>query len=170
MHSVINWSWLHSCSCLSFLHERETTEDFISIIKPYLPGLPRGGLVRSFSGTKDEMLQLGELGLEISVNCILFRTDDQIERKKIPLDKLQIKSDAPWCEVLSNDPNIERFLEAARPLPPSRKLNKFIPGQMVKTRNDSCTTERVGLVVAGLIGSTKKEVIEAAWTNSCRTF
>lgn len=39
-----------------FLHVRESTDDFISIIKPYLPQLPRRGLVHSFAGSKDEML------------------------------------------------------------------------------------------------------------------
>ncbi|QKX61700.1 uncharacterized protein TRUGW13939_08855 [Talaromyces rugulosus] len=154
-----------------FLHVRESTTDFVSIIKPYLPRLPRGGLVHSFAGTKEEMLQLVELGLDISVNGVSFRTHEQIEMvKHIPLDRLQLETDAPWCELSSNDPKIEQYLEAARPLPPSRKHNKFILGQMVKTRNESCTIERVGLVVAGLKGVTMEEVVEAAWRNSCRMF
>lgn len=154
-----------------FLHVRESTSDFISIIKPYLPRLPRGGLVHSFAGSKEEMLQLVELGLEISVNGVSFRTDEQIEMvRHIPLDKLQLETDAPWCEVLDNDPKIKPYLERARPLPPSRKHNKFIHGQMVKTRNESCTIERVGLVVAGLKGVEMAEVVEVAWNNSCRMF
>lgn len=154
-----------------FLHVRESAEDFISIIKPFLPRLPRGGLVHSFAGTKGEMLQLVELGLEISVNGVSFRTDEQLEMvRSIPLDKLQLETDAPWCEVLSNDPKIAGYLENARPLPASRKHNKFILGQMVKTRNESCFMEHVGLVVAGLKGVTMEEVAEAAWNNSSRMF
>lgn len=154
-----------------FLHARESTSDFISIIKPYLPRLPRGGLVHSFAGSKQEMLQLVELGLDISVNGVSFRTEEQIDMTNhIPLDRLQLETDAPWCEVLSNDPRIEPYLKDARSLPPSRKHNKFIPGQMVKTRNESCTIERVGLVVAGLKEVKVAEVIEAAWSNSCRMF
>ncbi|KAJ5508828.1 hypothetical protein N7527_010971 [Penicillium freii] len=34
---------------LLFLHVRESTEDFISIIKPYLPRLPRGGSTLSLA-------------------------------------------------------------------------------------------------------------------------
>ncbi|KAJ5242154.1 uncharacterized protein N7469_000481 [Penicillium citrinum] len=136
-----------------FLHVRESTEDFISIIKPYLPKLSRGGLVHSFAGSKEEMLQLVELGLDISVNGVSFRSDEQIEMvKHIPLDRLHLETDSPWCEVLEKDSKIESFLATARALPPSRKHNKFISGQMVKTRNESCTIERVGLVVAGLKG------------------
>lgn len=154
-----------------FLHVRESTNDFISIIKPYLSRLPRGGLVHSFAGSKAEMLQLVELGLDISVNGVSFRNDEQIEMVRyLPLNKLQLETDAPWCEVLEKDPTIEPFLATARALPPSRKHNKFILGQMVKTRNESCTIERVGLVVAGLKGTTIEEVAEAAWNNSSRMF
>lgn len=154
-----------------FLHVRESTADFISIIQPYLSRLPRGGLVHSFAGTKDEMLRLVKLGLEISVNGISFRTEEQIEMvKHIPLDKLQLETDSPWCEVASNDPRIEKYLAAARPLPPSRKHNKFVLGQMVKNRNESCAIERVALVVAGIKSVPMDEVVEAAWNNSGRMF
>jgi TatD DNase family protein len=154
-----------------FLHVRESAEDFISIIKPFLLRLPRGGLVHSFAGTTEEMLQLVELGLEISVNGISFRTDEQRDMvKHIPLDKLQLETDAPWCEVLGNDPKIAPYLESAKPLPASRKHSKFMLGQMVKTRNESCNMERVGLVVAGLKGVSMEEVVEAAWMNSNRMF
>lgn len=94
-----------------------------------------------------------ELGLDISVNGISFRTEEQLEMvKTIPLERLQLETDAPWWEILSTDPKIEPYLAAARSLPPSRKPNEFILEQMVKTRNESCTMGRVGLVVAGLKG------------------
>ncbi|KAL4892009.1 hypothetical protein BDV59DRAFT_208712 [Aspergillus ambiguus] len=154
-----------------FLHVRDCCEDFISIIKPYLPKLPRGGLVHSFAGSKEEMLQLVALGFDISVNGVSFRTEEQLDMvRHIPLEKLQLETDAPWCEVLANDEKIAPYLSSARPLPPSRKHNKFLPGQMVKTRNESCTIERVALVVAGLKGVSVAEVAKAAWDNSVRMF
>lgn len=153
-----------------FLHVRNACADFISIIKPYLPQLPRGGLVHSFAGSKEEMLQLVDLGLEISVNGVCFRTDEQLEMvRHIPLDRLHLETDAPWCEVLITD-KIALYLASARELPPVRKHGKFIAGQMVKTRNESCTIERVALVVAGLKGISVEEVADAAWNNSVRLF
>ncbi|PLB41483.1 TatD family hydrolase [Aspergillus candidus] len=154
-----------------FLHVRESCADFVDIITPYLPRLPRGGLVHSFAGTAEEMRQLVDLGLEISVNGVCFRTDEQLDMvRQIPLDKLHLETDAPWCEVLATDEKIAPYLVNARPLPPSRKHNKFLPGQMVKTRNESCTIERVALVVAGLKGVAVEEVAQAAWNNSVRLF
>ncbi|GFF84325.1 hypothetical protein V6Z88_004398 [Aspergillus fumigatus] len=154
-----------------FLHMRESCADFISILSPYLPRLPRGGLVHSFAGSKPEMEQLVNLGLEISVNGISFRMEQQLDMvRHIPLDKLQLETDAPWCEVLANDEKIAPYLAAARPLPPSRKHQKFLAGQMVKSRNEPCTIERVAMVVAGLKGVPVETVAEAAWNNSVRMF
>jgi TatD DNase family protein len=154
-----------------FLHVRESCADFIAIIQPYLPKFPRGGLVHSFAGSKEEMLQLVDLGFDISINGVCFRTIDQLEMvRHIPLDKLQLETDAPWCEIQGNDEKIAPYLANARPLPPSRRHNKFILGQMVKTRNESCTIERVALVVAGLKDISLEEVSRAAWQNSVRMF
>ncbi|KAI2837306.1 hypothetical protein CBS147320_10992 [Aspergillus niger] len=155
-----------------FLHVRESCADFIEIIRPYLPRLPKGGLVHSFTGSVSEMRQLtDELGLDVSVNGVCFRTEEQLEMvKAIPLDKLQLETDAPWCEVLNADEKIAPFLQKAREMPPVRKHNKFILGQMVKNRNESCFMERVAMVVAGVKGISVQEVAHAAWKNSVRMF
>ncbi|RHZ49182.1 TatD family hydrolase [Aspergillus thermomutatus] len=121
-----------------FLHVRDSCADVVEIITSYLSRLPRGGLVHSFAGTKDEMLQLVALGLGISGNGVSFRTEEQLEMvKRIPLDRLQLETGAPWCEIVE-DERIAPFLARARPLPPTRKHGKFIRGQMVKGRNESC--------------------------------
>ncbi|KAL2810994.1 deoxyribonuclease TatD [Aspergillus granulosus] len=153
-----------------FLHARDACSDFIKILTPYLPKLPRGGLVHSFAGTKEEMLQLVSLGLDISVNGVCFRSDEQLEMvRAIPLDRLQLETDAPWCEVVVDD-RVAGYLEGARPLPASRKHGKFVSGQMVKGRNESCTIELVARVTAGLMGIPLEEVVERAWGNSVRMF
>lgn len=70
-----------------FLHVRSFCSDFIEIIKPYLPKLSRGGLVHSSASSKDEILQLVELGLGISVNGVCFRTKEQLEMiRHVPLN------------------------------------------------------------------------------------
>ncbi|KAJ5376537.1 hypothetical protein N7509_013423 [Penicillium cosmopolitanum] len=88
-----------------FLHVRESTEDFISIIKPYLPKLPRGGLVHSFAGSKAEMLQLVELGLDISVNGVSFRSDEQIEMAKyVPFEQIATRNRRSVVRGIGNGP------------------------------------------------------------------
>lgn len=153
-----------------FLHVRAACEDFISIISPYLKRLRRSGLVHSFAGTKEEMLQLVQMGFDISVNGISFQTDELLEMvRSIPLNHLQLETDAPWCEIGSKSPAMQ-YIADATPLPPSRKHGKFIEGQMVKGRNESCTIDRVARVVAGIKGISLEEIADIAWTNSTRMF
>ncbi|KAL4885047.1 hypothetical protein BJY04DRAFT_158677 [Aspergillus karnatakaensis] len=154
-----------------FLHIRNSFSDFVSIITPFLPRLSRRGLVHSFAGSKAEMETLVSLGFEISINGISFRTEEGLEMvRALPLEKLQLETDAPWCEVLEGDEKIKTFLSGERPVPASRKHGKFRLGEMVKGRNESCLIERVARVVAGLKGVSVEEVAEAAWENSVRMF
>lgn len=153
-----------------FLHVRSACEDFISIISPYLKRLKAPGLVHSFAGSKEEMLQLVELGFDISVNGISFQTEELLEMvRAIPLNRLQLETDAPWCEIGSKSPAM-RYLLDAPALPPSRKHGKFIEGQMIKGRNESCTIERVARVVAGVKGLPLEDLANAAWCNSIEMF
>lgn len=153
-----------------FLHVRDSYQDFVDLIKPYIPKLPRRGIVHSFAGTKEEMIGLVGLGFDISVNGVSFKTAEHLEMvKAIPLDRLQLETDAPWCEIPGSGPATEH-LKDAPPLPPSRKPAKFVKGDMVKGRNESCVIERIARVVAGVKGIPLADVVAAAWGNSVNMF
>lgn len=153
-----------------FLHVRDSYQDFVDLIKPYVPKLTRGGIVHSFAGTKEEMLGLVKLGFDISVNGVSFKTAEHLEMvQAIPLDKLQLETDAPWCEIPGSGPAMEHLKDAS-PLPPSRKPAKFVKGDMVKGRNESCVIERIARVVAGVKGIPLADVVTAAWRNSVNMF
>ncbi|RAH86014.1 hypothetical protein BO86DRAFT_415525 [Aspergillus japonicus CBS 114.51] len=157
-----------------FLHVRGegACADVVAILRPYLERLPAGnrGLVHSFAGSAEEMRVLVGLGFGISVNGVSFRTAEGREMvRQVPLEVLQLETDAPWCEIVEDDA-IRQFLEGARPLPAARKSNRFVEGLMVKGRNESCTMERVARVVAGLKGLQVEVVAEAVWRNSVAMF
>lgn len=153
-----------------FLHCRAAFKDFVEIIRPYIPSLPRGRLVHSFVGSKAEMQALVDMGLHVSVNGFSFRDEDSCEMvKSIPLDKLQIETDAPWAEIPPNSELAKRCPTSAS-LPPSKKKDKFEMGCMVKGRNESCMISQVACIVAGLKGISVEEVAKAAWTNSTKMF
>jgi len=116
------------------------------------------------------MRDLVSLGLEISVNGVSFKTEEQLSMvRDIPLEKLQLETDAPWCEIPSTGPVVS-YLRDARPLCEARPHKKFVLGQAVKGRNESSTMERVAMVVAGVKGIGVEEVAHAAWNNSVRMF
>lgn len=153
-----------------FLHVRESYEDFVTLIRPFLSRLPLRGIVHSFAGTRNEMLGLVELGFDISVNGVSFNTPEQFEMvRDIPMERLQLETDAPWCEVPTKGPVLE-YLQNAPHLPPARKPKDFLIGQMVKGRNESCVIERVARIVAGIKGISLEEVADAAWHNTNKMF
>lgn len=154
-----------------FLHCRAAFDDFVHIIKPYLPSLPRRGLVHSFVGSKAQMETLVEMGFHISVNGFSFKDSESLQTTAaIPLENLQIETDAPWGEIQATADVAKRYLVNAKPMPPRKKRDKFEMGVMVKERNESCTIERVAMIVAGLKGVSVEEVASHAWKNSTEMF
>lgn len=154
-----------------FLHCRAAFDDFVGVIKPYLPNLPRRGLVHSFVGTRSQMEALVSMGFDVSVNGFSFKDEESLEMvKAIPLENLQIETDAPWGEIPANSDMAKNYLTKAPPLPARKKKDKFQMGCMVKERNESCTMIQVALVVAGLKGVAVEEIAKAAWENSNEMF
>ncbi len=152
-----------------FLHVRDSYDDFATLIRPFLSRLSRLGVVHSFAGTEEEMLGIVGMGFDVSVSGVSFATEQQLQMvRAIPLDRLHLETDAPWCELPAAV--VAGFLKDAPPLPPSKKPKAYTPDHMVQGRNESCTIERVARVVAGVKGISLAEVAEAAWRNSVRMF
>jgi TatD DNase family protein len=155
-----------------FLHCRASFDDFVDIITPYVPKLPRSGLVHSFVGTAAQMYALTELGFDISVNGFSFKDPDSLKMvSEVPLSKLQIETDAPWGEVKDGDEVWKRYgVHYQNKETKRKKKDKWEDGFMIKDRNESCCIERVAFVVAGCQGRSVQEVVEAAWQNSMKMF
>lgn len=156
-----------------FLHCRAAFEDFVAILEPYLDQLPlRSGLVHSFVGTAQEMQKLVTMGLQVSVNNFAFRDRESLEViRQIPLDRLQIETDAPWGDIQASSEVAKAYLNNATKWPwGSKKKDKFSLGDMVKERNESCNMEKVALVVAGVKGLVVEEITNSAWENSVKMF
>lgn len=145
-----------------FLHMRAACDDFISVLKPFLTGEEgsptlknKNLLVHSFTGDETELskiLALSNLSAKvfISINGAGLRDSHSFDViKKIPLDKLMIETDSPWCEIkkthpsyklLSKGPN-EFYPDLTEPvnLPPTSKkapaltLHEFLPLAVVKS-------------------------------------
>ena len=82
-----------------FLHQRESHEDFIKVLKNYTEDLPPC-VVHCFTGTQDELDAYLELGSFIGLTgwiCDERRNKDlRLSIKNIPLDKLMIETDCPY--------------------------------------------------------------------------
>ncbi|KAL8814209.1 MAG: hypothetical protein Q9223_006554 [Gallowayella weberi] len=162
-----------------FLHSRAAHSTFLSILRPHLDHLPRRGLVHSFTGTVPEMHELLDLGFHIGINGCSLKTEENLEVvKAVPLDRLQLETDGPWCEIRPSHAGMkilkglddgggggegeERWKKV--------KKEKWEEGAMVKGRNEPCEIGKVARVVAGVKGVSVEEVVETAWKNSVGMF
>ncbi|KKK14685.1 deoxyribonuclease Tat-D [Aspergillus rambellii] len=153
-----------------FLHSRAASEDFERLLAARLEKLPKRGLVHSFTGTLEEMERIVALGLDVGVNGCSLKTEENLEVvKAIPLDRIQIETDGPWCEIRPSHAS-SKFLEGSPALPKAVKKEKWQKGCMVKGRNEPVAIVQVAHVIAKLKGTTVEEVCDAAWNNSIRMF
>ena len=82
-----------------FLHDRNTGSDFYNIIKKYRSSI-KGGVVHSFTGTMEQMKRLVQLDLFIGINGCSLKTKENVEVvRQIPLDKIMLETDCPWCTI-----------------------------------------------------------------------
>ncbi|KAK9787187.1 putative TatD family hydrolase [Seiridium cardinale] len=88
----------------------------------------------------------------------------------IPLENLQIETDAPWGEIKATSGIAKRYLANAPSLSASKKRDRWNATCMFKEKNESCFMKRVVYVVAGLKNITVEEVAGAAWSISVNMF
>lgn len=100
-----------------FLHMRSACDDFIRTLKPFLDNnllKNKNLLVHSFTGDKMQLEQLLQLEnsnphgykVFISINGAGLRDTSTLEvLPLIPLDRLMIETDSPWCEIKKTHPS-----------------------------------------------------------------
>ncbi|ODQ66940.1 hydrolase, TatD family protein [Nadsonia fulvescens var. elongata DSM 6958] len=167
----------HEMTLPLFLHSRAAHEDFIGILKPRLASLPRGGVVHSFTGTEAEMTDYINLGLYIGINGCSLKTEENLAVVKlIPLNRLLLETDAPWCEIRPSHASAKLLPEGlslssgndGKGLLPfeAKKKERFESGKMVRGRCEPCAITLVAHIVAELHRVTIEELAAITWKNS----
>jgi len=153
-----------------YLHSRSTGTDFVDIIRQNRHRFPTG-VVHSFTGTIEEMVQICEMDLFIGINGCSMKTDENCEVvKAIPIEKMMVETDCPYCDIRnshSSAPHVKtKFVQKdkAKYDPESPDL------QVVRGRNEPCTIVQVVEVIAALKGITTREVADISYANTLRMF
>ncbi|KAG9237308.1 deoxyribonuclease-like protein tatD [Amylocarpus encephaloides] len=153
-----------------FLHSRAAHADFLALLSKHADNLPKKGVVHSFTGTMAEMQDLVAAGWSIGVNGCSLKTAENLEVvKQIPIDRLMLETDGPWCEIRPSHASAAHLggWEEGRKWV---KKEKFVEGALVKGRNESCMVRKVAWVVAGVRGESLEVVCEKVWGNTVRMF
>jgi TatD DNase family protein len=120
-----------------FLHSRNAADDFIEMISAKREVVCGHGVVHSFTGSREEMQKLVDLDLWIGLNGCSFKTDENLEiAKHVPLDRLLLETDAPWCGIRKSHAS-SAFVSPKSKMQAKPK-HRFEMGMMVKDRNEPC--------------------------------
>ena len=172
-----------------FLHSRNAHADLVSILKPRMEALQAAigstavGVVHSFDGTSEEMGELVDMGLHIGLNGCSLKTEENLSvAAKVPLSRLMLETDCPWCEPRPSHASA-KHLQAFKTAPENAELvKKYFPTQVkkekwseseptaVKSRNEPCNMGGIAAVVAAVQGRTLEEVAQQARENTRTVF
>lgn len=149
-----------------FLHCRNSFDDFVEIMERN-KGRYTEGVVHSFTGTLDEMKRFVEMGFYIGVNGCSMKTEENVKVvKEIPLDKLMLETDAPWCDIRPTHAS-SKFVKTDFP---SKRKDKWDPKYMVKGRNEPCTMIRVLEAVSKIKEIDEDKLANIVYENTMKVF
>lgn len=159
-----------------FLHDRNTGMDFYEILKENRHRFT-DAVVHSFTGPADVMQAYLDLGLYIGINGCSLKTEENLEVvKQIPLDRLMIETDAPWCTIRSTHASNKYVATQAerirkdRYTPDTKLKDQSKLGPLVKERCEPCEIVSVAEVVAALKGVSVEEVSRVTEENVTKVF
>ncbi len=148
-----------------FLHDRATHGAMLALAAEHGGIPPAGGVVHSFTGTDAELAALlaAPAGLLIGLNgCGLKTEANCATAASIPLHRLLLETDAPWCPIKASSPAFKHVKTAPGKVV---KREKWEEGAMVKDRNEPCTVVQVAEAYAALTHTSMEDIVQQTEKN-----
>lgn len=149
-----------------FLHDRNTGGDFASIVRENRARFSTG-VVHSFTGTEEDLQRHLALDLYVGLNgCSLKTAENVAVAKKVPLDRLMLETDAPYCGIRTTHAGFKDIVSTW----PAKDKKKWVEDACVKGRSEPCHIRQVCEVIAAARGIEPTEVARAAFNNTFKVF
>lgn len=149
-----------------FLHCRNAAEDLYNILVKY-PGLK--GVVHSFDSSVEEAKKFLDLGLYIGINGCSLKTENNLQTaKSLPIDKILLETDCPWCEIRPSHAGYKYI--SKENLLPSVKKEKWNSTSLVKSRNEPCNIKQVLDILACVRNEDIDVLSENIYENTLQLF
>ncbi|XP_020228388.1 putative deoxyribonuclease TATDN1 [Cajanus cajan] len=151
-----------------FLHMRAAATDFCEIMEKNKDRFT-AGVTHSFTGSLDDCIKLLSFDkMYIGINGCSLKTTENIDVvKSIPVERMMIETDSPYCEIKNTHAGIG-FVKSTWP---SKKKEKYDQESIVKGRNEPCLVRQVLEVVAGCKGiDDVGNLSRTLYNNTCRIF
>lgn len=136
-------------------------------------------VTHSFTGSIDDLQSLLDLSPNsfIGMNGCSLKTEENIECAKIvPLERLLLETDAPWCDIRRTHESF-KYLSDYQPPYKSVKRDKLakLPKEdwektTIKSRNEPCNMEQVAIVIAGIKRIELFRLVDQVWKTSCEIY
>lgn len=150
-----------------FLHNRNSTDDLIEILERNQHRFASaGGVVHSFTGSKQDLERILKLGLYIGINGCSLKGEENLEvAKLIPIDRLMIETDCPWCEIKKTHASF-KFIKT-HVVKTKDASNVNVP---IKNRNEPMNLVQVLEVLSAIKSEDIDNLAEQIYQNTNRLF
>lgn len=149
-----------------FLHCRSAEQDFKEILKRHNHEL-YGGVVHSYTGNLEDAKDLIKLGYYIGLNGCSLRTEESLKvAAELPLNRIMIETDCPWCEIKPTHPSFKHVKTKFE----TKKKEKHDENFMVKSRNEPANIVQVFEVLCGIRSESPDEIEKQIYENTMKCF
>eukprot|EP00767_Chilomastix_cuspidata_P002692 gnl/Chilomastix_cuspidata/2810.p2 GENE.gnl/Chilomastix_cuspidata/2810~~gnl/Chilomastix_cuspidata/2810.p2 ORF type:complete len:304 (-),score=134.57 gnl/Chilomastix_cuspidata/2810:291-1202(-) len=153
-----------------FLHCRAAYDDFFALLEPHAAWVRRvGGVCHCFTGTAAERDRILAFGLDIGLTGCSLKTAANLDAARgVPLARLHLETDAPWCDIRPSHAGAAHL--RTRPRAVRKERFDADPDTVVKGRYEPRHIVCVAEVVAGARGCEPADVARHAFENSSRVY
>lgn len=162
-----------------FIHSRNCFEDMYEVLQkhPTIRGVVHSYDHESVEDT-ERLLKLNP-SLYIGINGCSLKTEANLHVvKMLPLDRLMVESDAPWCGIRgtsagaallvdNDDTLLPKFVQVGKP---ERLKGREMENVLVKSRNEPCNTLEVLRVISTLKQLPLEQVCQQILENTLKLF